>query len=153
MKFSKRFETAFTTVALATFGLALSLFFHWEIIQNDTPIVEKSASVIHPPRTKNGIPAFYPGETMTIEREICSDGRQPRALYRQFEDHLVFSMQLSNTPAVAGCNKRQFPIEIPKALPSGPYKYKVVVEYRINPLKPSVKIPLHVIDLMVLPKK
>lgn len=153
MKISRIFETVFTGVSLVTFAIASSLFLNWEVIQNDIPLTEKSAQIINAHHMEDGIPAFYPGETMAIEREQCSDGAKPVAVYRYFEDHLVHTLQLSGGLSFVGCAKHQFTVELPKVLPYGPYTYKVTVEYNVNPLKHGVKVPLTPLKFVLLDPK
>jgi hypothetical protein len=135
---------AYSTLAICTF--AACFIFYWQFLQS-TDIL---ANVDQPVTIDSTVEA---GSTMVLRRKICINNNQYIGeVSRSFTNHVIYQLPDTSSSYLnskLGCIEKKYIIDIPSVLPSGDYDYKVVISFKINPIK-TVHFNLTTVKLKVV---
>ncbi|MGE0224655.1 MAG: hypothetical protein AB7F35_13820 [Acetobacteraceae bacterium] len=76
-----------------------------------------------------------PGEVMRVSRPFCL-ARDVTAIIRQeLRDGVIYHLPELSVDFLKGCHAHLVELQIPSVVPPGQYRYRITVEYRINPIR------------------
>ena len=120
---------------LVCFGCA-ALISYWLFIQPSTILTDVNGPVVINNSISNTVIA---GQSMIVDRSFCIlNDRIKGYVTRSFTNHLVYQLPDTSTHNFGkgtGCKEKQYVVDVPSVLPSDNYEYRVVIHYRINPIK------------------
>jgi hypothetical protein len=80
-------------------------------------------------------PVVAPGDDIVVEFTFCKSRNINAVLVRQFVDSVEWALPDQQTSFVVGCGTRTFFQTVPKVLPPGKYKFRMLFTYQVNPIR------------------
>ena len=129
-------QNIFAYGVLSISCLVVAILFYLQFVQNYNILSDLNNSVTVNNGTGNTVLA---GGLMILDRSFCINSNEYEGtVTRSFTNHVIYQLPDTGTSTSdrrIGCNEKQYVVEIPSALHSGIYEYKVRISYQINPLK------------------
>lgn len=141
----------YAIVFLVIWFASSALIGYWLFFQPDNILSNVNSSAFVNGNSSNKVIA---GETMIVDRSFCiNDDKIKGEVTRTFTNHVVYQLPDTSSLSIGkgtGCREKQYVIDVPLALPSGEYEYRVHITYRLNPLRTVTysltPIPLQVVN-------
>jgi len=96
--------------------------------------------------------------TIRVARSFCIDRDIAVAIRAEFRDGLIFQLPDLHASYRMGCHAAVINLRLPASLPSGRYKYRMTMEYDINPMRrgrtgfPEIDLELEAGTVRVIPR-
>ena len=128
MTIRDRLFTIFTWWVVVTIFIGIALFAFWELYPYE--ILEFSEG--------NGMVAVEEvtaGKTIALRQNQCKYKELPAQLNRQFVNDIIYSVNTIRTNRPLGCHSSVEYVYVPMALPTGFYRIRTVISYKVNPIR------------------
>jgi hypothetical protein len=123
-----KFFVFFSWIVVSIFFATTVLVFYWEVIPYKVIEFREGNGTILSKKVKVG-------DSIGIRQNQCKFINIPASVNRQFVDTLVYQVNTVITNRPVGCHDQVEIVDIPKLLPSGLYKIRTIISYKINPVR------------------
>jgi hypothetical protein len=145
-------DRLFALLIVSTCILVIAFGSYWSFVQPSDILSDIGQHPVVNHGVSNKVEA---GKGMIVTRAFCINQHNvPGVVTRSFNNHIVYQLPNVSTKRLSreplGCSEKDYLVDIPAALPTDDYEYRVEITYQVNPIKtvnyqlPPVKI--HVIN-------
>ena len=125
---NKRLWYLFSWLTILTALFLMSMVIYWLIYPYKTVDFKKD---VFPVENK----IVEQGGRLRYEIDYCKYNETIPQITRYFVDGVLYETPEISGGLISGCNNIMRDIYIPKAIPDGNYKIKIVIHYRLNPIR------------------